>query len=194
MKKLLLLSFIMCSAFTAQADIFKYISPDGHLYMTDHALDDSYRLIKKTVTSFSNNENATYKQNIKTFSPHIKTAAMKYKLDPKLIHAIVDTESAFNPKAYSKAGAIGLMQLMPETAKSLGVKNSWDAKQNIQGGTYYFRQLMDKYGQNIKLSLAAYNAGESAVKHAGNAIPNYPETIRYVKKVIQRYTKLKQPS
>ncbi|MDX8387952.1 MAG: lytic transglycosylase domain-containing protein [Ghiorsea sp.] len=201
MNKILLTCLLLLCCSPAYADIYKYMDPDGKFYITDHQLNAPYRLISKpkeyrphnprTIKPFNS---AAYKKNIKKYMPHIKFASIKYNIDHNLIHAIVDTESSFNPKAYSKAGAVGLMQLMPKTAKSLGVKNSWNPSQNILGGTFYFRQLLDKFNQNIRLSLAAYNAGAGAVKRAGNIVPNYPETQRYVRKVIQRYDELKQAS
>lgn len=179
------------------AEIYTYHDADGQLYFTDKRMDASYKLIavyrpNLTPQSTADYTLEKYKRNKKKYQPNIRYAAIKYNIDPKLLHAIIDTESAFNPKAYSKAGAIGLMQLMPKTAKGLGVKNSWNPEQNIQGGAQYFRQLLDTFQHNIKLSLAAYNAGPNAVKRAGNNIPNYPETKRYVKKVMQKYSALQQ--
>ncbi len=182
----------------AHADIYKYLDAAGKLYITDQKLGQPYRLIgtfdfQSKQQLWDNRFNSkTYRNNINLFLPHIKKAAKEHNLDPALLHAIVDTESSFNPKAQSKRGAIGLMQLMPETARSLGVKDSWNPAENIHGGALYFRQLLNKFNQDIKLSLAAYNAGEGAVKRAGSVIPNYPETQNYVKKVIRKYSKLKE--
>ena len=200
---LLLLCFVLSTP--AHAEIYKYLDASGNLYITDKKLKAPYRLMatykpwspfKAKTTNPSNKKStynpAIYKKHVKQYLPHIHKAASHHALDPHLIHAIVDTESAFNPKAYSKAGAVGLMQLMPKTAQRLGVQDSWSPKQNIQGGTLLMRQLLDLFDQNIKLSLAAYNAGEHAVIRAGNNIPNYPETKRYVKKVMKRYHELSQ--
>ena len=181
------------------ADIYTYHNEDGQLYFTDKRMGDSYKLIsiyrpQLTRQSTADYSVKKYKSNQKKFLPHIRYAATQHRLDYKLLQAIIDTESAFNPQAYSKAGAVGLMQLMPSTAKELHVQNSWNPVQNIQGGAKYFRQMLNTFGQDIELSLAAYNAGPNAVKRAGNSIPNYPETKRYVEKVMKTYRKLKTSS
>jgi len=183
-------------SFPAAADVYTYHNADGQLYFTDKRMGDSYKLIsiyraKLTQQSTAGYSIEKYQENKIKFLPHIRYAAIQNQLDYKLLQAIIDTESAFNPQAYSKAGAIGLMQLMPQTAKQLQVQNSWNPIQNIQGGAKYFRQMLNLFEQNIELSLAAYNAGPNAVKRAGNTIPNYPETKRYVHKVMQTYLKLK---
>lgn len=112
-------------------------------------------------------------------------------VDPLLIKSIIKQESGFNANARSKAGAGGLMQLMPKTASGLGVKNIYDPKQNIMGGTKHFARLLGKYKGNIELALAAYNAGEGAVAKYGNKIPPYKETQNYVKNIMATYNSIK---
>lgn len=116
----------------------------------------------------------------------IDDTSAKYGVDAKLIKALVKQESGFNPTAKSKAGALGLMQLMPSTAKGLGVKDPLDAKQNIEGGVKYVKSLLNRFDGNIILALAAYNAGPNAVKKY-DGIPPYKETQNYVKSVLKNY-------
>lgn len=116
----------------------------------------------------------------------IDDTSAKYGVDAKLIKALVKQESGFNPTAKSKAGALGLMQLMPSTAKGLGVKDPLDAKQNIEGGVKYVKSLLNRFDGNIILALAAYNAGPNAVKKY-DGVPPYKETQNYVKSVLKNY-------
>jgi soluble lytic murein transglycosylase-like protein len=120
----------------------------------------------------------------------IEKYASDYRLDPSLIKSIIATESGFNPKAISSKGARGLMQLMPATAERLGVSNSFDPEQNIQGGVKHFRSLMDSFKEDVSLSLAAYNAGENRVARLGK-IPAIKETQDYVHLVTKLYAKNK---
>jgi len=116
----------------------------------------------------------------------IKKYSEENDLDPFLIRSIIETESGFNHKAVSSKGACGLMQLMPATARHLGVRDSFDPEDNIRGGVRYFRTLMDMFNNDLDLSLAAYNAGENLVRRLGR-VPDYKETQEYVKIVKSRY-------
>ena len=131
----------------------------------------------------SDNKSASYDDIIEKY-------ANNYHLDPTLIRSIIATESGFNPEAVSSKGARGLMQLMPATAKQLGIENSFDPEQNIQGGVKHFRSLMDNFNQDVYLSLAAYNAGENLVQRLGR-VPNIKETENYVKLVTDLYIESK---
>jgi soluble lytic murein transglycosylase-like protein len=119
----------------------------------------------------------------------IEAAALNVGLSPALLHAVVQVESAYNPKARSKKGAVGLMQLMPATAKRYQVSDRTDPVANLNGGAHYLSDLLTLFNNDLSLALAAYNAGENAVKRYGNKIPPYRETINYVKKVMQVYEK-----
>jgi hypothetical protein len=112
-------------------------------------------------------------------------AARRHSLDPDLVQAVVAVESGFRPDAVSPKGAQGLMQLMPATARALGVMDSFDPASNLDGGTRYLRALIQRYDGDLKRALAAYNAGEGAVARHGG-VPPYPETMAYVRKVLQR--------
>ena len=114
-------------------------------------------------------------------------ASALYQIPSKLLRAVAKAESGFNPKAVSKAGAMGVMQLMPGTARSLGVSDPYNARQNILGGAKYLKQNLDRFGGDVSLALAAYNAGPNSVTKYGG-IPPYKETQNYVKKIMADYT------
>ena len=116
----------------------------------------------------------------------VKEAADRHSLDPALVKAVISTESSWNPRAISRKGAVGLMQLVPGTAQRFGVGNLFDPAQNVEGGTAYLKTLLDRYDGDLNKTLAAYNAGEHAVDHSGG-IPAYPETQQYVRKVTDAY-------
>jgi hypothetical protein len=116
----------------------------------------------------------------------VREAAERHDLDPALVKAVISTESNWNPYAVSPKGAMGLMQLVPSTAERFGVGNPYDPAQNIEGGTAYLKELLDRYHGDLKKSLAAYNAGPGAVDASGG-VPWYPETRRYVRKVTNAY-------
>ena len=116
----------------------------------------------------------------------VEQTASRLQVDPQLVHAIIKVESEYDPKAVSPKGAMGLMQLIPETAHRFGVENPFSPKENIEGGVSYLRHLLDLYGGDLPLSLAAYNAGEGAVQRSGG-IPSFSETQEYVRKVTNIY-------
>ena len=150
----------------------------------------AYNLEKKSValsiqptnfsrTDFSRTDRSRYDREIKRI-------ARQYRVDPPLIKAIIHVESDFNHRAVSNHGAQGLMQLMPATARELRVSNPFNPLENIDGGTRYFRQMLDSFGGDLILSLAAYNAGPGLVARTGG-VPQITETRRYVSKVLKRY-------
>lgn len=124
------------------------------------------------------------------FHPIILEEAHRYEIDPALVKAIIMAESGYNPQAISKRGAKGLMQLMPKTAKALGVEDLFNPKQNIRGGVQYFKQLVNQFDGDIKLALAAYNAGSKKVRHY-QGIPPFKTTRYYIEKVFKYYQRYK---
>ncbi len=187
MAKSWLMICLLCFLPQTLADIYKYKDKTtGMLYLTDHPIKSrKYKLLAKLVTK-KKKKTPNYQSRYKIL---IGKIAKRYQLDPALLHAVIHAESSYNPAARSPKGAVGLMQLMPATAKRYGVKNRWNATENLHGGAKYLKFLMKKFQQNLKLVLAAYNAGENAVIRYGNKIPPYKETRRYVKKVLVFYKK-----
>lgn len=118
--------------------------------------------------------------------PYVEDSARRSAVDPDLIHAIIQVESDYNPNALSRKGAMGLMQLIPATAQRFGVENTFDPRQNIEGGVTYLRYLLDLFGGDLTLTLAAYNAGENSVRRHGG-VPPFDETRDYVRKVKDVY-------
>ena len=170
---LFLLLPVLVLAGPVHADIYKYVDPQGHIHFTDKPLRQEFKLYMRTAPAPD-----------RSLDDLIVYYAGVNRLSPELIRAVVKVESDFNPAALSNKGAQGLMQLMPETARDLGVSDPFDVQQSLNGGSRYLRQQLDRFGQ-LELALAAYNAGPSAVERHGG-IPPFEETQNYVKKV-QRY-------
>lgn len=153
------------------AEIFTLMQPDGSLLITDQPPFPP----------------ATPALAVVRPEHPIDAIARRHGVDPLLVRAVIRVESNFDPRAVSPKGAAGLMQLMPETAMRYGVDNRFDPAQNVDGGVRYLRDLMAMFDGNLSLALAAYNAGEGAVRQHGNRIPPYPETRNYVPRVLQHY-------
>lgn len=126
------------------------------------------------------------KKRLKGVQEHLEATAKTYQVDPRLVYAMIEVESAWRPTAVSKAGALGLMQLMPETARALGVRDPFDPNQNITGGVRYLRKMLDRFNNNLTLSLAAYNAGPTAVAFYGG-VPPFRETLNYIQRIRSKY-------
>jgi hypothetical protein len=125
------------------------------------------------------------------FQQIIRAAAQKYKLDADLLHCVIAVESNFDPKAISPKNARGLMQLLPQTAAALGVKDVFDPEENINAGAHYLSDLLGKYQNNLTLALAAYNAGPERVDQYGQRVPPYLETMKYIHRIAKSYAKIK---
>lgn len=173
------------------ADIYKYEDAEGRILLTDNPRNGrGMDLLKRFRFSYAKPRSGggapvlkVLRKRIRQYEPLIRRIANQQGLDPDLLHAVILAESAYNRKALSPKGAMGLMQLMPATAKRLGVADPWNPEQNIQGGARYLRFLLDRYDNDLQLAVAAYNAGEGAVDKYGRQIPPYKETQLYVKKV-----------
>ena len=216
----------------AQAELWGYIDEKGVAHLAAERLDARYEMFYRgndssdSKTGFdsdkdldskggvmsrsaslakSNSKIQTYFEispNVKSVKHHLRDAAKTHKVDFELLQALIAAESGFDPQAVSPKGAVGLMQLMPDTAKRFGVQADkqktvvqklTDPKININAGAKYLRVLLQMFPGNLELVLAAYNAGEGAVLKYGNKIPPYKETQNYVKTVMQTYTALKPP-
>jgi soluble lytic murein transglycosylase-like protein len=166
----LLLLIVLLLPAGAFADIYKYVDSRGVIHFTNTPTRNEFRLYQKEGGAKM------------TVQDVIQRYAKFYQLDQALVSAVIKVESDFNPNAVSRKGALGMMQLMPKTARMLKVQNPLDPEQNIRGGSRYLRMMLDQFEGNFDLALAAYNAGPTAVRNFGG-IPPYSETIRYVDKV-----------
>ena len=188
----LLPASLLCSG-TAQADIYRSLDRNSPTVFTD--IPPTSGRWERVVTAKAAPARAMPATDSRRFAvdsrsryaSHIEAAAIANNVDAALIRAVITAESGYNPSAVSRAGAVGLMQLMPETASRYNVENSRDPEQNIHGGTRYLRDLLTMFNNDLRLAIAAYNAGEQAVMKYGNRIPPYRETIAYVPKVMKFY-------
>src|SRR5262249_9315668 len=198
-----LMTGLLCCCTTVQAQIFRYQGPDGRLYFTNVPLTAAAtpEVVTKPTLSITRSALSNTQPTLSTTQPALSTTrlvaqepvlpllhrlAQQYSLDPRLVHAIITVESNFDPRAVSRAGAQGLMQLMPDTAARYRVTNPFDPQANLDGGMRYLRDLLLMFPNDLRHVLAAYNAGEGAVQQYGG-IPPYPETQRYVERVLALY-------
>jgi soluble lytic murein transglycosylase-like protein len=180
------------------ADLYSFVDEQGRGHYSDVPLDSRYELFMKEkplaaqapAETAPEAEAAAFVrplQGRKHYADMIARVAREQKIDVALLHAVVSVESAYNPQARSSAGATGLMQLMPDTGKRYGVSDLLDPLDNLRGGARYLKDLLSLFNNNLRLVIAAYNAGEGAVIRAGNAIPPFRETRAYVPRVMQQY-------
>ena len=176
---------LLAPAAPAAAESFKLTEPDGTVHFTNAPNDPRYKRM-----GFTSGTEAGFLRlpqgDTGPYVQEIRDAAERYGVPIKLVSAVIRAESGFNPRAVSSKGARGLMQLMPTTAATLGVRNSFDPRENIDGGVRHLRGLIDRFPNNLPFALAAYNAGEKAVVQY-RGIPPYPETQDYVTKVLYFY-------
>ena len=185
-----IISFVLISiistAVTAHADIYMYIDGQGVLHFTNVPTSKKYRLYLKERTFKSVDQTHTDKYD------HIITrASRRHGISFPLLKAIIKVESNFNPRAVSKKGAKGLMQLMPENIRILKIKDPFDPSENIMAGARYFRELLERFNGKVQLTLAAYNAGPNRVDRY-QRIPPYKETENYIQKVMAYYRQLRK--
>ncbi|MEW6038071.1 MAG: lytic transglycosylase domain-containing protein [Pseudomonadota bacterium] len=189
------------------ADVYKFVDKKGHVYYTDRPRHSGYRLIATTKVSSKLGSpppavarpsrisapppfrSVSLERNREMLAPLIAEAAERYNLDPLLLHAMIQAESAYNAEAVSGKGAVGLMQLMPDTAARYGVRDRTDPVENVYGGARYLRDLIGMFN-DVSLAVAAYNAGENNIIKYGNRVPPFPETQDYLNRVIEYYNRL----
>jgi soluble lytic murein transglycosylase-like protein len=172
----------------AQAGIYTFTDANGVMHFTNVPSTPRYADMKRV--AYMPEPAATRRArpvDPSRFSPLVEKAAREHQIDQALLRAVIAAESGYDPNAVSHKGAVGLMQLMPQTARRYGVRNMYDPAQNIQGGARYLRDLMGKFNNDLPLVLAAYNAGEDAIAQHGNRIPPYRETLSYVPRVLSFY-------
>ena len=201
--------FCACAALApaAHADIYGFVDENGTTHFSNMQLDSRYRLYKRDPfsrpsVSYGNDGEAKLpappahatRLTGTRYASLIRDVAREEQVDPALLHAVITVESGYNPRAVSPKGAIGLMQLMPDTARRYSVSDIWDPVQNLRGGARYLRDLLEMFNDNLSLALAAYNAGEKAVIRYGHRIPPFAETRSYVPRVLEHYTRYRSGS
>jgi soluble lytic murein transglycosylase-like protein len=187
---LFIATLLAASSVAANARIYTYMDAQGQRHYTDVPDNNRYRLLvlsPQDRTASGDRYDMQLLAKASQFDSIIEHAAVSAAIEPNLLRAVIVVESGFNCRAVSKRGAVGLMQLMPATASRFGVSNPYDARQNVHAGARYLKFLIDRFGHDIRLALAAYNAGEDAVARNGGQIPPFSETMAYVPRVLKIY-------
>jgi len=190
----LIACLLMASTVAAHSKIYTYLDADGVRHYTDVPDNNRYRLLVLTPqdrTAAGDRYDTMLLAKAGQYDSIIEKAAISASVEPNLLRAVIVVESGFNARAVSKRGAVGLMQLMPATATRFGVSNPYDPRENVHAGARYLKFLIDRFGQNVRLALAAYNAGEEAVDRNGGQIPPFSETMAYVPRVLKIYQMLR---
>ena len=197
-KFVLLLALLLCaSTAPAKPKIYTFVDADGSKHFTDVPDNSRYKLLILSPNDMSESGDrydSNWLARANRYDSVIENAALAAALEPNLLRAVIVVESGFNSRAVSKRGAVGLMQLMPSTASRFGVSNPYDPQQNVHAGAHYLKFLMNRFGQDVRLALAAYNAGEDAVLRNGGQIPPFTETRAYVPRVLKIYRMLSDPT
>ncbi len=180
------LIILFSAGLNAHADIYRYIDENGVMHFTNTPTSSAHQF----KLFLREKQNITKRYSDKKYDDIISKASRQYGVAFPLLKAIIKAESGFDPRAVSKKGAKGLMQIMPENFKPLGIKDPFDPSQNIHAGAQYFKQMYDRFNGKIALSLAAYNAGPAAVDRY-KTIPPYEETEEYVRRVLKFYYNFK---
>lgn len=192
----LALAGLLSAGRTSAAEVYSYVDDDGVLHFSNAPTDKRFRKVNRGSGGTGVYRPAPQararplpetRRSLDQYRTHIREAAEKYRLPEALLLAVMAVESNFDHQALSEKGAMGLMQLMPGTAKDMYVSDAWDPVQNIEGGARYLRILANQYNGDMVQTLAAYNAGPEAVRRAGGAVPRIPETQEYVRKVVALY-------
>ena len=177
----------------AHPKIYTYMDANGIRHYTDVPDNNRYKLLvlsPQDMTQSGQHYDSMLLARATQYDSIIEKAAVSEAVEANLLRAVIVVESGFNSRAISKRGAVGLMQLMPGTATRFGVSNRFDPKQNVHAGARYLKFLINRFGQDISLALAAYNAGEEAVERSGGQIPPFSETMAYVPRVLKIYRML----
>ncbi len=185
-KKSIVVVALILSLFPAvlSAQIYAYKNKKGSVVFSNIASRADARVVRATTSSSGARQ--VNLQNFLTYAPLVEEICAQQQVDPKLVHAVIQVESDYNPSSLSRKGARGLMQLMPETAARYGLSDIWDPRQNIQAGVKHLKYLLELYKNDLPLALSAYNAGVNAVDQY-EGIPPYRETRNYVRKVTSLY-------
>ena len=194
-KYILLLVILSLYHQNAYAGMYRCVDKSGGVTFTDtleseYCTPVNFKARKTSFRKWGDSNYSSMNRRAAAYDQYISYYGVRYNIDPHLIRAVIRTESAFNPNAISEKGAQGLMQLMPGTARELSVNDPFDPEENIEGGTKYLRSLLNTFKNDVRLALAAYNAGPTIVKKQ-NSIPRIPETIQYVDRVLKYYREYK---